>query len=1159
MDFDPEITRAVPYTRLVEHHAATHPDEKYALLAPTDNSYSEPPSERAISWSQLNDATIRVAHLLNPLDSTGTPERPRRVIAILAVTDTVIYQTLHLAIVRSGNIPFPISPRNSAEAIAHLLKATDCHDVVINGGPAILSLLHAARALIPNPESFPLEYIPLPSAAAFFPHLFKGSSQSPPPHYPLPADPDDQEAIRLWIHSSGTTSLPKAIPATEQYVRFLINAPVIRDQSVHKLHAFMAAPPFHILGMILQLWVPIANGVTILLWDLAPENTPPPVTTPENTIQAITKFECDATCVVPAFLVQWARNKESVQALAKLGRVITGSGPMPDEVGEYLVESGVKLTTAYGGTEFSVPCALDYNHLRTPREWAWTEFAPEFPVRMNPQGDGTFELQLLAKDYFRPMVINTETPDGPGYNTKDLFVPHPHKHGLWKIVGRVDDQVTLATGEKINPNRIETAVLDSPLVMSAVVIGRGRNQAGLLIETVPGHQVPPGDDKALAAFRNSIWPIVEAINGQSPTFARIFKETIIPSNPDKPFPRTPKGSVPSKKAEQLYTDEIEAMYSAIDEAKGSVTATLPESESQYALEMWLTQILEELMQSQVDPEKDLFDQGADSLTATFLRLRIASALRESSEAPTSERARSVDPNIVFTHPTIVSLARHLHTLLNPNSYSSTTDPNGSSATTQTADSHVREMTALVNKYATGFASSSSTIPITPSARATKETVLITGTTGSLGSYLLAQAIQDKNVQFIWAINRAEKSGQSLPMRQHSSFEEKGLDTNLLHHEKLRLVEGNLSEPLLGLTEGLYRAIVNTTTVIIHNAWRLDFNLSLRSFESHIKGTRNLVDLSLESPQGASSILFVFISSIATLANSPSHGRAFPELPIDDPSISVGTGYGESKYVAEKILESAARETGLLTTSIRVGQLSGGSNGFWSATDWLPNLLQSSVQLGCFPNAQRLVSWVPLHKAATVVLDASLMRERRELHQTERPPQVLHLSHPRPTTWSEMMGSAAKALADDAGITLPIVPWSVWLAKLEVAAQSSDPQTIQRVPGIKLLSFYRSLNMDGVSSKSSKSLQEAGTTALETKRMESLSSTLKYLSPLARSEPSRWIEYWRSKGLFDHPAHHQQPGLLSLGLKSLPGGNLLLYIYSNYILYFVPSMFRGSSI
>ena len=35
------------------------------------------------------------------------------------------------------------------------------------------------------------------------------------------------------------------------------------------------------------------------------------------------------------------------------------------------------------------------------------------------------------------------------FGTNDLFLPHPEKPGLWKIHGRLDDQIMLSTGEKV--------------------------------------------------------------------------------------------------------------------------------------------------------------------------------------------------------------------------------------------------------------------------------------------------------------------------------------------------------------------------------------------------------------------------------------------------------------------------------------------------------------------------------------------------------------------------------------------------------------------------------------------------------------------------------------------------------------------------------------
>lgn len=48
-------------------------------------------------------------------------------------------------------------------------------------------------------------------------------------------------------------------------------------------------------------------------------------------------------------------------------------------------------------------------------------------------------------------AVNAKYKGKDAHSISDLLVPHPTKKGLWKIIGRSDDQITLSTGEKTNP------------------------------------------------------------------------------------------------------------------------------------------------------------------------------------------------------------------------------------------------------------------------------------------------------------------------------------------------------------------------------------------------------------------------------------------------------------------------------------------------------------------------------------------------------------------------------------------------------------------------------------------------------------------------------------------------------------------------------------
>lgn len=52
---------------------------------------------------------------------------------------------------------------------------------------------------------------------------------------------------------------------------------------------------------------------------------------------------------------------------------------------------------------------------------------------------------------------------------------------------------------------LELALNGNPIVKSAILVGRARNQVGVIIEIAEGFSVDPKDDDAVAKFRNMIW------------------------------------------------------------------------------------------------------------------------------------------------------------------------------------------------------------------------------------------------------------------------------------------------------------------------------------------------------------------------------------------------------------------------------------------------------------------------------------------------------------------------------------------------------------------------------------------------------------------------------------------------------------------------------
>ena len=248
-------------------------------------------------------------------------------------------------------------------------------------------------------------------------------------------------------------------------------------------------------------------------------------------------------------------------------------------------------------------------------------------------------------------------------------------------------------------------------------------------------------------------------------------------------------------------------------------------------------------------------------------------------------AQRIHANVVFQAPTIKALTGAVLAVVH-NSPSASSGGN-------TAEDLVR----IAEEYA-------SDLPARPAAlrkrEVGKDVILITGTTGGFGCDVLEHLLRDDNVAKVYAFNR--RGTQALE-RQLVRFRERGLDETLLSSPKFVMVEGVLDAPGFGLEATLLdevpslqsntRPYAQLLTLFIdtrfyhpcppqryvrlpdltglswltfHAAWTVNFVLSLRSFETDLRGTRNLIDLALSSPYSEPPRI-LFISSIGVFTRA----------------------------------------------------------------------------------------------------------------------------------------------------------------------------------------------------------------------------------------------------------------------------------------------------
>jgi thioester reductase-like protein len=154
----------------------------------------------------------------------------------------------------------------------------------------------------------------------------------------------------------------------------------------------------------------------------------------------------------------------------------------------------------------------------------------------------------------------------------------------------------------------------------------------------------------------------------------------------------------------------------------------------------------------------------------------------------------------------------------------------------------------------------------------------------------------------------------------------------------------MSKDNLGLAKSDYAKLVETATHVMHTQWQVDFNVQLASFEPHIRGVRQLVEFGLDARRRGRQVRLFFTSSVA-VANKAQSTTLIPEEKIDRYEMA-GSGYGESKLVAETVLLEAGVKAGLDVTVARVGQIAGpvlrSKRGQWNKKEWFPSVSMGLV-------------------------------------------------------------------------------------------------------------------------------------------------------------------------------------------------------------------------
>ncbi|KAL2696913.1 hypothetical protein AAEP93_002208 [Penicillium crustosum] len=1026
--------------RTVDDRAETNPNQRFAVI-PEGLEISN-----GFQIISIKDLARSVNFMCWWIESIIGPAQFPETLAYMGSND-VRYFIFMLACQKTGYQPFLPSTRNSDEAYAHLLKTMKCTKFFFSEERQTRTL--EIQGLVST-----LDIFQIPTTKKIL------SDESGLRHYSYTKSYADAENdTTCIIHSSGTTGMPKPVYLTNGFFMTIdslshLSRPAGRQPSMfHDLDqtelVLATAPFFHLMGLVSFLF-----SVWFEIPTLIGPDKPLSV---DHMIELLHTAQPTAAVCPPSVLEDMSHSDKALACLKELKSVYFGGAPLPLETGERL-RKYTQLVSILGSSEAGVIPGLVPED---PVNWGYFEWNEAYGVDMQDAGDGVFEMVITRQKNAQNFkgIFHTY-PDINVYPTNDLYTPHPTNPHLWKFHGRKDDVIVLSNGEKFTPVGMETIIEGHPLVGRAVVVGQSRFQAGLLIE--PSHEGPDMDAKL---FIEEIWPTVQVANQTIAAHGRVMKNMIWFAVKAKPFKTTPKGSVQRRAVLRDYEKEIDAMYA--EELEDDLDQCLPEKLDYESVAEYIRQIITRVLEKPITKSQDFYSAGLDSL----MTINVSRVLQKGVQLCRPDvKAGAINTQTIYGNPTIDRLSRVVMAILD--------------GKTQASIPRAEKIQSLVDKY-------TSDLPAREiyhqNGLPSPSTVILTGSTGSLGTYLLHSLLSSDSITKVYCLNRSDAES-----RQKKSFEEKGLHLDANDwKDKVEFLQVSFGEPRFGLNESKYQDLLDSVDTIIHNAWKVDFNHSVDSFEgTHIQGVRRFIDFSLS---GRSNAHLHFISSVSTVGSwTPEMGASIPEVPMEDIAVVLPQGYGESKYIAERICLEASRRSNVPTSVYRVGQIAGPTTtrGQWNPQEWLPTIIATSKAIGKIPNrlGSTVVDWVPVDTLSNIIVEIVNTRHRS---LPEARWAVFHLTNPEQAPWSSLIPAIQSQYAAEP------VSFSAWIAELESITNPSSADIASK-PALKLLGFYRGLQDEG----------SALSVALDVRRAKEASVSMRALGPVSPSLMQNWLQQWR---------------------------------------------------
>jgi O-succinylbenzoic acid--CoA ligase len=378
---------------------------------------------RTISYSELDR---RVSAAAGRLEELAVSPGAR---VALYLPKNLGYLVLMLALMRAGIVACPVSTRLPAGGVGPLLERAGCR-VLISGDEKLLRAVEGVDVL--DPEAVLAEDV-------------ENEKTSEPAEIPL-----DRPATVVF--TSGSTGVPKAALhsfGNHYFSAIGSNANIALEAGDRWLHSL---PLYHVGGLSIVFRCLISGAAIALPGPDAPLG------------RSIPDLRATHVSLVSTQLLRLLREDAALEGLKA---VLTGGGPVPEDLVDEALARDLPVHTSYGLTEMASQVTTTSPGAAAEELRTAGRVLPYREVSVSGEGEILVRGETLFAGYVQGGKTGRPAHPGGWFSTGDLG--RLDGAGRLRVLGRRDN-LFVSGGENVRPEEIEEALLRIPGVEEAVVV-----------------------------------------------------------------------------------------------------------------------------------------------------------------------------------------------------------------------------------------------------------------------------------------------------------------------------------------------------------------------------------------------------------------------------------------------------------------------------------------------------------------------------------------------------------------------------------------------------------------------------------------------------------------------------------------------------------------